>query len=62
MEHIMNCTFGKIFIVEQQEIINECRNAFNLDNLNQIIKNHQLKFIATLSISINVICRLISYI
>ena len=39
MEHIINCTFGKIFIVKQQEIINECRNAFNFDNLNQIIKN-----------------------
>ena len=51
LEHIQNCTFGKIFIVKQQEIINECRKAFNLDNLNQIIKNRQLKFIAKLSVS-----------
>ena len=61
MEHILNCTFGKIFIVKQQEIINECHKAFNFDNLNQIIKNRQLKFIARLSVSNNIICRLISY-
>ena len=51
MEHVLNYTFGQIFIVKQQEIINECRKAFNLDNLNQIIKNCQLKFIAKLSAS-----------
>ena len=60
MEHILNCTFGKIFIVKQQEIINECRKAFSFDNLNQIIKNRQLKFIAKLPVSNNIICRLIS--
>ena len=48
MEHILNCTYGKIFIVEHQEIINECRKPFILDNLNQIIKIRQLKFIARL--------------
>ena len=62
MEHILNGTFGKIFIVKQQEIINECQKAFNFDNLNQIIKNRQLKFIAKLPVSNNIICRLISYI
>ena len=46
LEHILNCTFGKIFIVKQQEIINQCRKAFNLNNLNQVIRNRQLKFIA----------------
>ena len=60
MEHILNRTFGKIFIVKQQEIINECRMAFNLNNLSQIIKNRQLKFIAKLPVSNNIICRLIS--
>ena len=62
MEHIPNCIFGKIFIVKQQEIINEYRKAFNFDNLNQIIKNRQLKFIAKLPVTNNIICRLISYI
>ena len=46
MEHILNCTFGIIFIVKQQEIINECRKAFSFDKLDQIIKNRHLKFIA----------------
>ena len=60
MEHILHCTFGQIFIIKHQDIINECRKAFNLDNLNQIIKNRQLKFIAKLPVSNNIICRLIS--
>ena len=60
LEHILSCTFGKIFIVKQQEIIIECRKAFNLDNPNQIIKNRQLKFIAKLPVSNNIIFRLIS--
>ena len=38
----------QIFIVKQQEIINECWKAFDSDNLNQVIKNRQLKFIAKL--------------
>ena len=62
MENILNCTFDKIFIVKQQEIINECRKAFSFDNLNQINKNRQLKFIATLPVSNNIIYRLICYI
>ena len=41
-----NCILVKIFIVKQHEIINECRKAFSFDNLNQVIKNRQLKFIA----------------
>ena len=45
MEHILNCKSEKIFIVNQPKIINEFQKAFNLDNLNQIIKNRQLKFI-----------------
>ena len=62
MERIQNCTFGKIFIVKQQEIIKECRNAFKFYNHNQIIKSRQLQFIAKLLVSNNIICRLISYI
>ena len=60
MEHILNCTFDKICIVKQQEIINECQNAFSLDNLNHIIKIRPLKFIAKLHVSTNIMCRLIS--
>ena len=56
MEYILNCVFGKILTVSQQEFINECRKAFNFDNFNQVIKNRQLKFIAKLSISNNFIC------
>ena len=58
MEHILNCTFGQICMVKQQEIINECRNA--LDKINQIIKIRPLKLIAKLHVSTNIICRLIS--
>ena len=29
IKHMLNCTFGKIFIVKQQEIIKECGKAFN---------------------------------
>ena len=60
MEHIVNCTFSKIFIVKQQEIINECRKAFNFDNLNHVIENRQLKFIAKLPVSSNSICGMIN--
>ena len=44
MEYIQNCTFDKI------EINNECRKAFNVYHLNQVIKNRQLKFIAKLPV------------
>ena len=62
MEHFLNYRFSKIFIVKKQEIISECRKAFNFDNLNQFIKNRQLIFIAKLPITNNRTCRLISYI
>ena len=62
MKHFLNCTIGKIFIVKQQESINECRKAFSHDNFNEIIKNGQLKIIAKLPVSNNIICKLISYI
>ena len=60
MEYILNCTCSKIFIVKQQEIINERQKFFNFNNLNQV-KNRQLKFNAKLSVSNNIICRFISY-
>ena len=61
MEYILNCTFGKIFIVKQEEIIIECRKGYNFDNLNQVIKNRQLKFVANLPVSNNIICKMISF-
>ena len=60
MKHILNCTFDKMCMVKQQEIINECRKVFDLDNLNHIIKIRPLKFIAKLLVSNTIICRLIS--
>ena len=60
MEHILNCTFSKICMVKQEEIINDSRNAFSLDNLNQSIKIRPLKFITKLHVSTSINCRLFS--
>ena len=54
MVKMFEAGFGEIFIARQQKIINECRMTFNIDDLNQVIKNRQLKFNAKFPVSNNI--------